>query len=257
MNNFNLTDFEGIKKNIDDKGYAIIKDVFSSEEIQKCKDRLLDILHYIHPEKISDLNTKYFQVKNYNMKLKGNFFDMLQHEVSVLKLLNKEKVINIVRKYFKSEVVFSGRPTIHIHDSDNERYLEPHQETNQFARDFILFWSPIHDANLEQGSISVYEGSHKKGYYKHTAENSLGSSHVDKEIYEKFDMKVLDVKAGSAVLLHSATIHGTWATKKKGHVKYVLCDRLNPLQKIPYLRDPEFKTMKIPHFGIDYNSIKD
>ena len=45
--------------------------------------------------------------------------------------------------------------------------------------------------------------------------------------------------------------------QKKGHVKYVLCDRLNPLQKIPYLKNPDFKTMKIPHFGIDYNSIKD
>ena len=45
--------------------------------------------------------------------------------------------------------------------------------------------------------------------------------------------------------------------QKKGHVKYVLCDRLNPLQKIPYLKNPDFKTMKTPHFGIDYNSIKD
>ena len=92
--------------------------------------------------------------------------------------------------------------------------MEPHQETNQFARDFLLFWSPIYDANIKQGSISIYEGSHKEGYYEHTAKNSLGSSHVKKEIYSKFEMKILNVKAGNAVLIHSATIHGTWATKK-------------------------------------------
>ena len=102
MENFNLTDFKNIKKNLDDKGYAIINNVFTHKELENCKKRLLDILHYIHPKKISDLNKKYFQVKNYNMKLKGNFFDMLQHEVSVLKLLNKNKITDIVRKYFNS-----------------------------------------------------------------------------------------------------------------------------------------------------------
>ena len=46
-------------------------------------------------------------------------------------------------------------------------------------------------------------------------------------------------------------------TKKKGFVKYILCDRYNPLKNIPYLKDSKFKTKKIPHFGIDYNSIND
>ena len=125
--------------------------------------------------------------------------------------------------------------------------MEPHQETNQFARDFLLFWSPIYDANIKQGSISIYEGSHKEGYYEHTAKKFIGLiTRKKKEIYSKFEMKILNVKAGNEVLIHSATIHGTWATKKKGHVKYVLCDRLNPLQKIPYLKNPDFKTMKIP-----------
>ena len=106
---------------------------------------------------------------------------MLQHEQTVLKLLYDERIINIVRKYFKSKVVFSGRPSIHIHDSDGDRFLEPHQETNQFARDFLFIWAPIFDANANQGSIVVYDKSHKNGYYKHTPNNKLGSSHVEKK----------------------------------------------------------------------------
>ncbi len=254
---FKISNYNGIKKNIDEYGYAIIKDVYKKKELDKLKKRLLDILHYIHPKKINNLNKKYFQIKKYNKKLKGNFFDMVSHEMFVLKLLYKEKITDIVRKYFNSKVVFSGRPSIHIHDSDGDRFLEPHQETNQFARDFLFIWAPIYDANMDQGSISVYEKSHKKGYYKHTPYNRLGSSHLEKSVYGKFNMKILKVKSGDAVLLHSAIVHGTWMTKKKGFVKYILCDRFNPLQKIPYLKNPNFKTMKIPHFGVNYNSIKD
>ena len=89
-------------------------------------------------------------------------------------------------------------------------------ETNQFARDFLPFGLQ-YDANIKQGNI--FMKARQEGYYEHTAKNSLGSSR--KEIYSKFEMKILNVKAGIAVLIHSATIHGTWATKKKGHVKYV------------------------------------
>lgn len=253
---FSISDYNGIKRHIDDNGYVIIKNVYQKKELEKLKKRLLDVLHYIHPKKITNLNKKYFQVKKFNKKLKGNFFDLISHELFVLKLLHKKKIVDIVRKYFNTRVVFSGRPTIHIHDSSGERALEPHQETNQFARDFLFIWSPIYDANINQGSIAVFEKSHKNGYYKHTPYNKLGSSHVDKDILKKFQMNILKVRSGDAVILHSATIHGTWPTKKKGFVKYILAERYSPLKNIPYLKNPNFKTKKIPHFGIDYNSIK-
>ena len=101
-----ISDYHKIKKNIDEFGYVIIKDVYKKRDLENLKKRLLEVLHYIHPKKINDLNKKYFQVKKFDKKLKGNFFDMLQHEQTVLKLLYDERIINIVRKYFKSKVVF-------------------------------------------------------------------------------------------------------------------------------------------------------
>ena len=73
-----------------------------------------------------------------------------------------------------------------IYDSDNDRFLEPHQELNQFARDFLFVWAPLFDANKEKGSLIVYEKSHLRGYYSHNNDNKLGSSHLKKEIYSKF-----------------------------------------------------------------------
>ena len=243
---------EEIRKN----GYCIIKRIYSKKEINEIKFNLLEILHYIHPKKIKDLKKKYFQVKNFNEKLKGNFFDLLSHEISTLNILHRNELVDIIKNYFKTKVVFSGRPAIHIHDSNNERFLEPHQELNQFARDFLFIWAPLFNANSQKGSIVVYEKSHLDGYFKHNSDNKLGSSHLKKDIYSKYKKVEINIKSGDAVLLHSALIHGTLPTRLRGFVKFVMVERFNPLKKIPYLRNSR-KPIKIPHFGVDYNQISD
>ena len=68
-----ISDYHKIKKNIDEFGYVIIKDVYKKRDLENLKKRLLEVLHYIHPKKINDLNRKYFQVKKFDKKLKGNF----------------------------------------------------------------------------------------------------------------------------------------------------------------------------------------
>ena len=202
---------KNIIQQIKQKGFCVIKNMYSKKEINQIKSNLLEILHYIHPKKIKDLNKKYFQIKKFDKKLKGNFFDLLSHEISTL---------------------------------------------NQFARDFLFIWAPLFDANKENGSLIVYEKSHLKGYYSHNNDNKLGSSHLKKEIYSKFKKVEIEIKSGDAVMLHSALIHGTLPTKKKGFVKYVMVERFNPLKKIPYLQNAK-NPIKIPHFGIDYNQISD
>ena len=48
---FSISDYNGIKRHIDDNGYVIIKNVYQKKELEKLKKRLLDVLHYIHPKK--------------------------------------------------------------------------------------------------------------------------------------------------------------------------------------------------------------
>ena len=77
--------------------------------------------------------------------------------------------------------------------------MEPHQETNQFYRDFLLFFIPIYDANIKQGSISIYEALIKKDITNIL--RKIHWAHHVKKIYSKFEMKILNVKAGNAVLI--------------------------------------------------------
>ena len=54
---------KNIIREIKRKGFCIIKNMYSKKEINQIKSNLLEILHYIHPKKIKDLNKKYFQIK--------------------------------------------------------------------------------------------------------------------------------------------------------------------------------------------------
>ena len=76
-----------------------------------------------------------------------------------------------MKKFFDTDVIFSARPCIHVHDETNDFLLEPHQETNMISRDGILLWSPVYDTNEETGGLTVFKGSHKDGFFEHKLEN--------------------------------------------------------------------------------------
>ena len=68
----NIWNNKKIAEEIRNNGYYIIEDYFNKQEIDKIKKSLLDILHYIKPDNEKDLQKKYYQIKKYNPKLKGN-----------------------------------------------------------------------------------------------------------------------------------------------------------------------------------------
>ena len=250
-------------KNISSDGYTIIENFFSKKQLDKVKSSLLDMLNYIEFSKEKNLQEKYYEIKKNYPKLKSNFYDLAPQNIDMVKMIHSEKMINLVKKFFSTSVVLSGRPAIHIHDDSNDKLLMPHQETNQFAVDILLFWLPLWDTNTKTGGLTIFEGSHKYGYFNHTLEhpklkNKAWTSkytHVDKKIYKKFKKINLKIKAGSAVVAHSALLHCGYPNKSKKTVRIVVTERFNPLKKIPFLKNPE-STKKIPYVGIDYNSIK-
>jgi hypothetical protein len=259
-NNKNNDFIRSIKKN----GYCIIENYFNKQKLNYIKNSLISILNYIHKDDEKDLQKKYYTVKKLYPKLKSHFYDIAPRDINLLQQVHSPKIVNIAKDFFKSEVIFSGRPAIHVHDDQNDKLLEPHQETNQISRDNILLWSPLYDTNEQQGGMVIYKDSHKHGYFEHKLEHpKLGSkswtkeyTHVDPKIVKRFKKIKLKVKAGSAVLMHSAVLHTGYPTKKKGFVRIVITERFNPLKNIPFLKNAD-APLKIPFTGINYNKISD
>ena len=258
-------DNKKILNEINENGFSIIENYFDKPDLKIIEQNLLDTLNYIDFDTEKDLKKKYFKIKKENPKLKGKWYDISAFNIDMLRFLHSETIINLVKEFFKTNVVFSGRPAIHVHDGDNDFLLEAHQETKQYARDFFLFWSPLWDTNPESGGLALYKNSHKSGYFVHSTDNDLGNKKawtkqythiIDKNVLSKFEKINLEIKSGSAVLLHSACIHEGYPMSNKDGLRIVMTERFNPLKKIPYLKD-ENAPLKIPYTGVDYNSIKD
>jgi hypothetical protein len=249
-----------IKKN----GYYIFNNYFSHKELNDIKNSLLNTLQYIKQDKERNLQKKYYQIKKFDNKLKGNWYDISAYNLTVLQSLHKPEILDFIKKFYKTKVLFSGRPAIHVHDDDNDKLLDPHQETSQFARDNMVFWSPLFDTNQDNGGMTIYENSHKHGYFKHSLEHPrLGKkswtkqyTHINPSIAKKFKKVELNVKAGSAVLFLSSLVHCGYSNKKKGTVRITITERFNPLQKIPFLKNRN-APLKMPFVGIDYNKVRD
>jgi len=256
--------FRKIKSELESNGFYIFKDFFNKKDLKKIKNTLVNSLNYIRPSKEKKLQKKYYQIKKFNPKLKGHWYDMARYDINLLKLLHKPEMINFIKKFYNTEVVFSGRPAIHVHDDMNDRLLDPHQETNQFARDTMGFWVPLYNTNKNNGGIVIYKNSHKHGYFKHTLGNSHAGkkswtknyTHISAKIAKKFERVELNVKAGSAVFFLSSLVHCGYPNKKRGSVRITVTERYNPLQKIPFLRD-ENAPLRMPFMGIDYNKVTD
>ena len=110
---------EGLNKN----GYFEIKNYLTSRDLNILKKSLVDSLNYIRPSKEKNLQKKYYEIKRFNKKLKGNWYDISKYNIDLLKMLHKKEMIEFVKKYFNSKVVYSGRPAIHVHDKTNDRNL--------------------------------------------------------------------------------------------------------------------------------------
>ena len=148
---------------------------------------------------------------------------MANYNLTLFEFVHNKKIIELVKKYFKTKVIFSSRPCIHVHDDTNKHILLPHQETNMFSVDGILLWVPLFDTNKDTGGLTIYKKSHKRGFFKHTTKDPSGKkrwtnnyTNIHPSIYNNFKKVNLEVKSGSAVLMINSLISSIFAFDKIG-----------------------------------------
>ena len=258
---------EYLKNNIINNGYATIENFLNIDEINKIENSLVSMLQYINKSDENGLTKKYYEIKNYNKILLSHFYDLLGYNIDMLQLLYRKEIVDFVKEFFDTDVLYGTRPAIHIHDDENKRILYPHQETNQVSADLILLWLPLYNTNKKNGTLSIYKDSHIKRYVPHYLnrpdleyEGSISSldysTHVKKEISDMYERKELEIKAGTALLIDSALIHCGYPTHKKNSVRFIISERYCPLKKLPYLKSEDVE-MKIPYENVDLNMIEE
>ena len=96
-----MWNYNKIIKSLISNGYYEFKNYLSNKELKIVRDTLLQTLDYIKPSKQKDLQKKYYEIKKFNNKLKGNWYDICKYNIDLLGHLHKKEMVNFMRETLK------------------------------------------------------------------------------------------------------------------------------------------------------------
>lgn len=113
-------------------------------------------------------------------------------------------------------------------------------------------WIPLRDTDEHHGTMKVAVGSHRGGPYEYVTENTPYPHLSDDEIERQgFEVRTLELPAGSLVLFDPLLVHGS-VPNKSDRTKYVL---LLHLQDLAEFVNPDDRTESLAQF-LDLTRIK-
>ena len=79
--------YSKVIKEIKSNGFYVYENFYTKKDINEIKKSLLDSLNYIKKTNQKDLQKKYYEIKKFNQKLKGNWYDMAGNNLTVFKFV--------------------------------------------------------------------------------------------------------------------------------------------------------------------------
>lgn len=219
-----ITDESGIRRSFDENGFAIISDVFSEELINDFKDELSQIIKaYLLKAGASDsynaqniFHEAMLELEELSHTWVASIYDTIFQCPSFLKIISEKKFTNIVRLLLlcKNAPLYGFTNRCRIDPPmDNRRTYGWHQEvfyTVPKGR-YIQAWAPlVVNASVNNGTIQVAVGSHKKGILKQNWMDIEGRATqilVDPVEIKDFPKEFVEMKVGELMLFSGYLAH--------------------------------------------------
>jgi phytanoyl-CoA hydroxylase len=224
LQRYHLADQSGILRSFDENGFAIISDIFSEELINDFKIELSQIIkayllkagasdnynaHNIFHEAMRDL-------EDLSHVWIASIYDTIFQCPSFLKIISEKKFTNIIRLLLGGENTplygYTNRCRIDP-PMDNRRTYGWHQEvfyTVPMGR-YIQAWAPlVANASVDNGTIQVAIGSHKKGILKQNWMDFEGRATqilVDPAEIKDCPKEFVEMKVGELLLFSGYLAH--------------------------------------------------
>ena len=204
---------EQLKKEYDDRGFVVVKNFFSPEEVRRVEDELNRFVE-THSQglKRDEINYSKPGVINSIHRLAG--YDS-NTETYFGTLLNGDKVGNLAAIFLADKAdprraEFFGKPA-------KVGLKSPWHQDNFYwgvaDANALTIWLALDHCDESNGGITYIEGSHKLGVVDHTDSFAPGSSQMVKEgKYTNGEMGAVicpTLEPGDVVIHHSLTIHGS------------------------------------------------
>jgi phytanoyl-CoA hydroxylase len=201
-----------LSKDVDfynENGYLLVRGVFNSEEVEKMRDGVDNIIERASNAELDRNHTwqgNYLPEEELKQLVLKGYHDVHYHDASFTRAVNHPSMVSILSKLIG--------PNVQLHHS--KMLVKPPEKGAAFPmhQDYPYFPHTTHsmlaasiaidEADTENGCLHVIPKSHKQGPLEH-----LGSHHLDHEEYPVEMGKPCEAKAGDVLFFNYLTIHGS------------------------------------------------
>ena len=232
-----------IAKEIQDKGFIVIKKLFSKKQVNSLFQSYEENINYCYSiikQKVykDSLDKKYLLLQKKNNILKSRSYDISKYDPAIYKFSTTKKLEIILKNYFQ-EKYFLDLPQIRIDDKSNNHMLPMHQEIyGQISSNLLTLWAPLTAVSKKNGTLAIIEGSHLHGLLKHQYYkiNKHKYHGVVKSFLKGKKISYLTMSAGDAVLFHPYLVHGT-GKNYTSKIRWTFVARYNGISGVEYLNN--------------------
>lgn len=211
-----LKDNSNLKKIFDNKGWVIVKKVFSKKDVAEINKKVDSFLkNEIKKYKGKNIN---FTDNQSGAKIENiNSFHKLSDSAYIKKKSRNKKITKIVKnileakpKYIASELF--AKPA-------GKGLKSPLHQDNYYwcikNGNALTVWVALDDVSSKNGGLTYYDSTHKLGTVKHKPSYAKGSSQTVANIkkYAKYKKTCPKLSPGDALFHHCEIIHGSSENK--------------------------------------------
>lgn len=197
------------KKEFEENGFVILKNVFSKEKLHEIRKLQEEIENYAN----QGLEDPFLPWSMPHRNDQGVFYDLYQRHPAFQEMAKNETILDCLESVLGKNIYLY----------DNSLVYKPKGKKNDVAwhQDFIsrpdeplkiIVWMAIDDVTKENGTVQVIPGSHKQGHLPwHRVSGETHHDRVDMEYVEKDKDKIIyaELEAGDVLLFNMLVLHGS------------------------------------------------
>ncbi|MEO6847117.1 MAG: phytanoyl-CoA dioxygenase family protein [Chthoniobacterales bacterium] len=204
-----INDKQALKTQFEKDGYCVAKNLYSDEELKGIEAFFEDFKD--NGTDAFDGGSKYEELDPATRKVRAMFPH--RHSKKVMNWFTNPKVVDILRVLFGTEPL--GTQTMYYYKPPGSRGHGMHQDNFYLLASpavCIGVWTPIEDADLENGCMSIVPGSNHYEILcpKNKTERWMGmtDSHISHFPRDRKPI-AMPVKRGESLFFHGHLIHGS------------------------------------------------
>jgi ectoine hydroxylase-related dioxygenase (phytanoyl-CoA dioxygenase family) len=197
-----------------DKGYLVVRNVFSTEEMQVVKDVILN--HAYMNEVSANLKQKIETGKRPSFESIFVWNDTARDDVFA-KVTRRAAIFDRLEHFFRDRIyVYHNKITLKYPGVVGFRYHQDYAywyDMGCLYPDMATVLIAVDPASRKNGCLKMLTGSHKLGRINHVFDDGVSDSGVNPErlalLEDRLEEEYVELASGDIVLFHANTLHGS------------------------------------------------